>query len=138
VLGQTVSGCWPRWSMERRPRSIPDRGPLDGAGGRARELGDEATYRGRWRRATALLWTAGVYNRACLASIARDVEQALSLLAEALAADPGQKAWARKDPDLRWLHGEERFWELVGGRGDAEDAGMKASGERRRGDGEIG
>ena len=35
-----------------------------------------------------------------------------------LAQGPGQRDWARKDPDLRWLHGEERFWELVGGRAD--------------------
>jgi hypothetical protein len=37
---------------------------------------------------------------------------------EVLVADLGQGAPAREDPDLRWLHGEKRFWELVRGRTD--------------------
>jgi hypothetical protein len=72
-----------------------------------------------WRaRRYCLRIRARTTGRVCVVSIAGDVEQALSLLSETLAADPGQRALARNDPSLRCLHGDERFWELVGGRTD--------------------
>lgn len=37
------------------------------------------------------------------------VQQTLSLLDEALAADPEQCAMVREDSELRWLHGRNDF-----------------------------
>lgn len=34
-------------------------------------------------------------------------------MAVSLATTPAQAAQARTDPDLRWMHGDERFQDLV-------------------------
>lgn len=81
----------------------------------ARSLGDAATYRQAIERALALVHTVDAYNRACVFAVTGDTEQALSLLAEALAQKPGLKLWARQDPDLRSLRDDLRFQTLVDG-----------------------
>ena len=79
-----------------------------------RAAGNTVALQAALAQARATQGDAGVYDQACLASIAGEVDLALTLLAAALAAAPGQAAWARTDPDLRWLHADERFWALVG------------------------
>jgi tetratricopeptide (TPR) repeat protein len=54
------------------------------------------------------------YNLACLESIAGNVEAALEHLRLALEKDPGQRKWAKRGPDLEWIRGDKRFWEVVG------------------------
>jgi len=53
------------------------------------------------------------YIRACLESIAGNVEAALEHLAQALAQAPGHRAWAARDPDLAWISDDPRFQALV-------------------------
>jgi len=54
------------------------------------------------------------YNRACLAAIAGDVDEALALLEEALEDRPGMRDWARRDPDFEFIRDDPRFQDLVG------------------------
>ena len=58
------------------------------------------------------------YNLACLESISGNVEAALEHLRLALEKEPGLREWAKRDPDLEWIKGDERFWEVVGGADD--------------------
>ena len=51
---------------------------------------------------------------ACFAAICGETEEALRLLAIALDRRQATQAWAARHPDLEGLHGEPRFWLLVG------------------------
>lgn len=54
------------------------------------------------------------YNRACIAALCGDAETALAFLASAITQDKTLSHWARRDLDLESLHGDPRFWKLVG------------------------
>ena len=54
------------------------------------------------------------YNWACLEAICGNTEKALEHLKLALEKEPEFKEWAKRDPDLEWIRGDERFWEVVG------------------------
>ena len=58
------------------------------------------------------------YNLACLESVAGNDDAALEHLAQVLAARPGLRAWAARDPDLAWVRDDPRFQALVGGQGE--------------------
>jgi tetratricopeptide (TPR) repeat protein len=79
-----------------------------------RELGREQEYEEHIQRARGLMANESDYNKACIESIAGNVEAALEHLAKALEKHPGQRAWARRDPDLAFIRDDPRFRELVG------------------------
>lgn len=54
------------------------------------------------------------YNWACLEAICGNTEKALEHLKLALEKEPSKREWAKRDPDLEWIRGDERFWEVVG------------------------
>ena len=79
-----------------------------------RELGREEEYETHIRRARELMANESDYNKACIESIAGNVDAALEHLAKALEQVPGDRAWARRDPDLAFIRDDPRFRELVG------------------------
>ncbi len=83
-----------------------------------RRLGREAEARREQEIARPLMEKESEYNRACFAAICGDSEEALRLLAIALEKAPGDRLWARQDPDLESLHDDPRFWALVGEGGE--------------------
>ncbi|MFN8492014.1 MAG: tetratricopeptide repeat protein [Caldilineaceae bacterium] len=80
----------------------------------ARHCADEATLQTAFEQAQRLLKEGDLYNRACLESVAGNTEQALDLLAQAVAADPALKAQAQDDVGLFWVRTEPHFAEIVG------------------------
>jgi tetratricopeptide (TPR) repeat protein len=66
------------------------------------------------QRARELLAPDDHYNWACLEAICGNTEKALEHLKLALEKEPGLRGWAKRDPDLEWIRGDERFWEVVG------------------------
>jgi tetratricopeptide (TPR) repeat protein len=80
-----------------------------------RHIGDanaQARYIAEARR---LLQPDDDYNQACLESIAGNVGAALEHLTRVFEKVPGNREWARVDPDLAFIHDAPRFRELVGG-----------------------
>ncbi len=54
------------------------------------------------------------YDRACIMALSGELDAALDLLQQALQDDDWPNPdWVRQDPDLRALHGEPRFQELL-------------------------
>ncbi|MDW7990603.1 MAG: tetratricopeptide repeat protein [Anaerolineae bacterium] len=96
------------WSrrMARSPRFPCERGP--------RALGQEEEAQAELERARLRIEREDEYSRACFAALCGETEEALRLLEAALQKRPGLRLRARQDPDLRSLHGEPRFRELVG------------------------
>jgi tetratricopeptide (TPR) repeat protein len=82
--------------------------------GALRALGREAEAQEEIARARPLIEKENEYNRACFAAICGEREEALRLLEIALQKRQVSRQWARRDPDLRSLHGDPRFEELVG------------------------
>jgi len=68
------------------------------------------------QQARELLAPDDHYNWACLEAICGNTEKALGYLKLALEKKPDLKEWAKRDPDLEWVRGDERFWEVVGER----------------------
>ena len=83
------------------------------AAGALRALGREAEAQEEIARARPLMEKETEYNRACFAAICGEREEALRLLEIALQKRQASREWARRDPDLRSLHGDPRFEELV-------------------------
>ena len=54
------------------------------------------------------------YNKACIESIAGNLDTALDHLAKALEQQPGLRALARRDPDLAFIRDHPRFQDLLG------------------------
>ena len=79
-----------------------------------RALGREAEAQEEIARARPLMEKENEYNRACFAAICGEREEALRLLEIALQKRQVSRQWARRNPDLRSLHGDPRFEELVG------------------------
>jgi tetratricopeptide (TPR) repeat protein len=79
-----------------------------------RALGREAEAQEEIARARPFMEKESEYNRACFAAICGDKEEALRLLEIALQKRQVSRQWARRDPDLRSLHGDPRFEALVG------------------------
>jgi len=79
-----------------------------------REMGREEEYETHIRRARELMANESEYNKACIESIAGNVDVALEHLAKALEKAPGLRTWARRDPDFAFIRDEPRFRELVG------------------------
>jgi len=78
-----------------------------------RKLGREAEAREYIAQARELTHHESLYDQACLEAIAGNTEAALEHLSEALSQYPNLRRWARRDPDLEWLHGHPRFEALV-------------------------
>ena len=74
-----------------------------------RKLGREAEAAEHLARARELMADESDYNRACLESIAGNVDAALEHLARALQRAPGIRAWAARDPDLASIRNDPRF-----------------------------
>jgi Flp pilus assembly protein TadD len=79
-----------------------------------RALGREAEAQEEIARARPLMEKETEYNRARFAAICGEREEALRLLEIALQKRQVSRQWARRDPDLRSLHGDPRFEKLVG------------------------
>ncbi|MCX8067152.1 MAG: tetratricopeptide repeat protein, partial [Anaerolineae bacterium] len=79
-----------------------------------RALGQEEEAQAELERARLRIEREDEYSRACFAALCGETEEALRLLEAALQKRPGLRLRARQDPDLRSLHGEPRFRELVG------------------------
>ncbi|MDA0244337.1 MAG: ATP-binding protein [Chloroflexi bacterium] len=80
-----------------------------------RQLGQEAEYQRHTEIARGLIAKENEYNRACFEAIVGNHEEALALLAQALAKAPGNRLWAQQDPDLASLRQDPRFQALVHG-----------------------
>jgi hypothetical protein len=50
---------------------------------------------------------------ACAAMLNNDAEQALNLIERAIATGQGDREWLLQDNDLKPLHGNPRFEELI-------------------------
>ena len=79
-----------------------------------RKLGREPQAAEHLARARELMADESDYNKACLESIAGNVDAALEHLARALERAPGMRAWAARDLDLASIRDDARFRELVG------------------------
>jgi hypothetical protein len=55
------------------------------------------------------------YGQACLAAVSGNRDQALALLAVALAQGQVQLGWLRIDPEFAFMNDDPRFQALVGG-----------------------
>ena len=82
-----------------------------------RRLGREEAYAAEVAVARPLMSQESAYNRACFEAICGNVDEALSLLEEALTAAPGDRQLAQKDPDFDFIRDDPRFQALVGGGG---------------------
>ncbi|MFZ5917527.1 MAG: tetratricopeptide repeat protein [Chloroflexota bacterium] len=88
--------------------------PHVGLAGVYRHMGHTEASKQHVERARQLLSPDDHYNKACIASIAGDVDAALEHLARALAHTPGNRDLARRDLDLAFIRDDPRFQELVG------------------------
>jgi len=98
-------------AIELDPNGASFRASLAAA---CRALGRQSEYEEHTQRARELMANEVDYNKACIESIAGNVDAALAHLAQALEKAPGDRAWARRDPDLAFIRDDPRFWELVG------------------------
>jgi Flp pilus assembly protein TadD len=88
--------------------------PYGGLAGVYRRIGNEHQSRRYLTKSRQLTKADDQAAWACLESIAGNVDAALAHLARALERAPGQRAWARRDPDLAFIRDAPRFRELVG------------------------
>jgi tetratricopeptide (TPR) repeat protein len=100
-----------RRAIELEPEDGTHRSSIAGA---LRALGREAEAQEEIARARPLMEKETEYNRARFAAICGEREEALRLLEIALQKRQVSRQWARRDPDLRSLHGDPRFEKLVG------------------------
>jgi len=77
-------------------------------------LGDQEAGDHHLALARPLMEQENEYNRACFEAIAGNRRAALDLLRVALEKKPGQRAWARHDPDFAALRDDPEFRALVG------------------------
>ena len=102
-------------AFRRAAELAPERGVYHASVASAlRALGQEAEAQEEIARACPLMEKENEYNRACFAAICGEREEALRLLEIALQKRQVSRQWARRDPDLRSLHGDPRFEKLVG------------------------
>jgi tetratricopeptide (TPR) repeat protein len=102
-------------AFRRAAELAPERGVYHASVASAlRALGREAEAQEEIARARPLMEKENEYNRACFAAICGEREEALRLLEIALQKRQVSRQWARRDPDLRSLHGDPRFEKLVG------------------------
>jgi tetratricopeptide (TPR) repeat protein len=102
-------------AFRRAAELEPERGVYHASVASAlRALGREAEAQEEIARARPLMEKENEYNRACFAAICGEREEALRLLEIALQKRQVSRQWARRDPDLRSLHGDPRFEKLVG------------------------
>lgn len=87
-----------------------------------RKLGDDTAFQHHLALARPLMSKEDDYNRACFASIAGDVDEALALLTVAISKTPGDRLLAQHDPDFDFICDDPRFQELV-----SDDATMKSA-----------
>jgi tetratricopeptide (TPR) repeat protein len=101
----------------------------------ARHAGDEQTWQEALAQARRRLPTDAAYHRACLESVAGNVEEALAALTEATQVDDFDPTGAHQDPDLAWVRADSRFAEIVGKIIDTKDISADklepAEGERQ-------
>jgi len=100
-----------RRAAELAPEDGTHRSSIAGA---LRALGRDAEAQEEIARARPLMEKETEYNRARFAAICGEREEALRLLEIALQKRQVSRQWARRDPDLRSLHGDPRFEKLVG------------------------
>jgi tetratricopeptide (TPR) repeat protein len=102
-------------AFRRAAELAPERGVYHASVASAlRALGRDAEAQEEIARARPLMEKENEYNRACFAAICGEREEALRLLEIALQKRQVSRQWARRDPDLRSLHGDPRFEKLVG------------------------
>jgi tetratricopeptide (TPR) repeat protein len=102
-------------AFRRAAELEPERGVYHASVASAlRAPGREAEAQEEIARARPLIEKENEYNRACFAAICGEREEALRLLEIALQKRQVSRQWARRDPDLRSLHGDPRFEKLVG------------------------
>jgi Flp pilus assembly protein TadD len=80
-----------------------------------RKLGRESEAAEQIKIARELMAKENEYSRACFESICGNVDAALALLKVALEKSPGNREWARRDPDFDFIREDARFKALVGG-----------------------
>ena len=80
-----------------------------------RRAGDEAAYQRQVAVARPLVASLDEYNRACFAAICDEVEEALALLAQAIAKAPHYRILGQRDADFDFIRDDPRFQALVGG-----------------------
>lgn len=101
----------------------------------ARSAGDQYTYQDVIAQARSRLSEDDAYGRACIASVAGNVEEALAALAQATQAADFDPTWAHQDPNLAWVRADSRFAEIVGKIIDTKDISAdkleQAKGERQ-------
>jgi len=85
-------------------------------------LGNQKEFSNSSQKARELLEPDDHYNWACLEAICGNTDKALEHLKLALEKEPGKREWAKRDLDLEWIRGDERFWEVVAG---ADDEGRR-------------
>ncbi len=78
-----------------------------------RQMGNETAYANHLSQARTLMEKEDDYNKACIESIAGNIDEALIYLKQALQKSPGSKTWAASDPDLIPLHGHPEFERLL-------------------------
>lgn len=57
------------------------------------------------------------YNLACLHARSGGISQSLAILKKAFSLDESVREWAQRDADLKNLHGEKEFQDLISGQG---------------------
>ena len=88
-----------------------------------REIGQEENYKKCIRHARKLMEDESEYGKACIESIAGNVDAAMEHLAKALEKAPGDRKLARRDPDFAFIRDDPRFRELVGSTSDRGNTG---------------
>lgn len=78
-----------------------------------RQMGQEAEYQKHIEIARGLIAKENEYNRACFEAIVGNHDEALALLAPALAKGQASYQWAQQDPDFVSLRPDPRFQALV-------------------------
>ena len=79
-----------------------------------RKQGQTAVYKKQIEITRPLIANSDAYNRACFASIAGEVEEAVELLKEAIAIAPADRQMAQNDPDFEFIRDDPRFQAVVG------------------------
>ena len=81
----------------------------------ARRLDDKSVWLEAINNARKLAQNSNIYNRACIESVADNIEQALHYLQKCTDEDDWDPEWTNKDPDLEWIRQDPRFEEIVAG-----------------------
>jgi len=79
-----------------------------------KKQGDQKESEKYAEQAKALLKEDSYYNLACLNSVLDEKDESFKYLKLAIEKSSRYKSIAKTDPDLEWIRGDKRFWEIVG------------------------